>query len=201
MEGGPQAGQVVMRVKGDHFRLDMPGGQNGQLSTIVDIKSGDTVTLLHDKKIAIKRSGAQVRRAQEAKAKEAGIDLSKKTEAPKPRASGSTERVGEYDAEIFTVVLGETTERLWIVKNYPNFPAIKQDLVRVSQASAAGINRAGSLDVSVLPGMVVKREKERGGQKMTITLSSVSQAAVNDDTFETPADFKTVIPPDAPAAN
>ena len=33
MDGGPQKGTMVMRVKGEKFRLDMPGGKAGPLST------------------------------------------------------------------------------------------------------------------------------------------------------------------------
>ena len=194
IDGGPQPGQVVMRVKGDRLRIDLPGGSNGPMSTILDIKTGDTTTLVHLKKVAITRTGAQVKQAAEAKAKQAGVDATKINEAPKPAATGVTERVGGYDAEVYTMPVDGSKDTLWVVRNFPDFDAIKADLLRVSQASTAGINRAGTLDVTTLPGMVVKRQKERGGQKMTITLQSVAREAIGDSTFEIPADYKTIAP-------
>lgn len=195
MDGGPQQGKLVMRVKGEKFRLDMPGGTAGPVSTIVDIKTGDTITLLHDKKIAIARSGAELKQAQEAKAKAEGADPSKKADPPKPQPANKTEKIGEYDADVYTLSQDDTTETLWIVSNFPHFPAIREDLLRLSQASAGGIHRAGTLDVATLPGMVVKRQKERGGQKMTITLTNVSQSTIEDSVFERPDDYKPVTPP------
>ena len=194
MEGGPQKGRMVMRVKGEKFRLDMPGGTAGPLSTIVDIKTGNTITLLHERKIAISRSGAQIKEAQEAKAKAAGVDPSKKVDPPKPQPANRTERIGEYDADVYTLPQDDAMETLWIVNNFPHFPAIREDLLRLSQASTGGIHRAGTLDVATLPGMVVKRQKERGGQKMTITLTNVSQSAIEDSFFERPEDYKPVTP-------
>ena len=129
------------------------------------------------------------------------MDLSKKIDPPKPRATSQTERIGEYDAELYTMAVDDSTETLWIVKDYPKFPSIKEDLLHVSEASTGGIYRAGTLNVATLPGMVVKRQKERGGQKMTITLTSVSQDAIEDSFFEAPADYKTVIPPEPAAPN
>ena len=85
IEGGPQPGQVVMRVKGDRLRIDLPGGPNGPMSTILDIKTGDTTTLVHKKKVAITRTGAQVKQAEETKAKRAGVDTAKKTTLRNPR--------------------------------------------------------------------------------------------------------------------
>lgn len=194
IEGGPQPGQVVMRVKGDRLRIDLPGGPNGPMTTILDMETGDTTTLLHKKKIAITRTGTQVKQAEEAKAKRAGVDTAKTIEPPKPTATSLTERVGDYEAEVYTVLADGSKDTLWVVRNFPDFDAIKADLVRVSQASTAGINRAGTLDVTTLPGMVVKRQKERGGQKMTITLKNVERNVIAGSAFETPADYKSIAP-------
>ena len=194
IEGGPQPGQVVMRVKGDRLRIDLPGGPNGPMSTMLEIKTGDTTTLVHRKKVAITRTGAQVKQAEEAKAKRAGVDTAKKIEPPNPTTTGLMERVGEYEAEVYTMLTDGSKDTLWVVRDFPDFDAIKADLVRVSQASTAGINRAGTLDVTTLPGMVVKRQKERGGQKMTITLKGVERDVIADSTFETPADYKSIAP-------
>ncbi len=190
IEGGPQSGEIVMRLKGDRLRLDLPAGPNGRMSTILDIATGDTTTLMHDKKLAVTRTGAELKAA----AQKAGADPARKIEPPKPERTGLKERVGEYEAEVFTMPADASKDTLWVVRDFPNFPAIKADLMRVSQATATGLNRAGTLDVSTLPGMVVKRQKERGGQKMTITLKSVGQEAIEDATFTIPPDYKPVAP-------
>ena len=199
IEGAAQKGSVVTRVKGDKFRLDLPAGKAGPVSTIVDIKSGDLITLVHDREIAITRTGEQVRQAQEARGKAGGGDPGKKTDAPKPRATNLTERVGEYEAEIYTLEVDGATETLWLVKDYPQFESIREHLQRVSKAPSAGVNRSATVDVASLPGMLVKRQKERDGQKLTMTLTKVNQNAIDDSVFEVPADFKVVSAPAAGA--
>ena len=196
IEGAAQSGNIVTRVKGDRFRLDMPAGEQGPVSTIVDIKTGDMVTLIHEKKIAVRRTGAQIRQAQEAREKAAGGDPAKKIDPPKPLPSKRTGRVGKYDAEIFTLSVDGATETLWIVKDYPHFKSIQEHLQRVSKASPPGVNRAATVDVASLPGMLVKRQKERGGQKLTITLTAAKQDAIEDAVFEAPGDYRAVTPPE-----
>ena len=199
IEGASQKGNIVTRVKGDKFRLDMPGGPAGPLSTIVDIKSGDVITLVHDKKIAINRTGAQIRQAQEARDRQAGGVPAKKSEPPKPRATGLTEHVGDYEAEIYTLSVDDSTETLWLVKDYPNFESIREHLQRVGKASPTGANRSATVDAASLPGLLVKRQKERGGQKMTNTLTTAKQDAIEDSVFETPADYRETTQPNPPA--
>lgn len=197
IEGGPQTGEIVMRLKGDRLRLDLPAGPNGRMSTILDIVTGDTTTLRHDKKLAVTRTGAELKEA----ARKAGADSSRKIEPPKPANTGLKERVGKYEAEVFTMFADASKDTLWVVRDFPNFPEIKADLMRVSQATATGLNRAGTLDVSTLPGMVVKRQKERGGRKMTITLKSVGLEAIEDSTFTIPPDYKPIAPRTPASAN
>ena len=135
-----------------------------------------------------------MKQAAEAKARQAGVEATKKNEPPKPTPTGLTDRVGGYEAEVYTMLTDGSKDTLWVVRDFPDFDAIKADLTRVSQASTAGINRAGTLDVTTLPGMVVKRQKERGGQKMTISLKGVERAAIEDSAFEIPADYKSIAP-------
>ena len=201
IEGAAQKGSIVTRVKGDKFRLDMPAGQQGPMSTIVDIKTGDMVTLVHEKKIAVRRTGAQLRQAQEAREKQGGGEPAKKSELPKPQATSLTERVGEYEAEIYTLTVDGSNETLWLVKNFPNFDSIQEHLQRVSKASPPGVNRSATVDVASLPGMLVKRQKERGGQKLTITLTAATQDTIEDSVFEAPRDYKAVTPPEPGAQN
>ncbi len=195
VEGGPQSGQIVMRVKGDRFRLDLPGGPTGPVSTIMDVKTGETITLFHQRKVSIHRVGENLKRSPEPPA------AALKADHPKPAATGVMERVGAYDTEIYALSDAESKETLWVAKSFPYFHAITEDLRRVSKASTGGINRAGTLDLTTLPGMVVKREKQRGGQKMTITLTAATQGPLEDSVFEIPAGYKPVAPPPSPSRN
>ena len=195
VEGGPHSGQIVMRVKGDRFRLDLPGGSTGPVSTIMNVKTGETTTLFHQRKVSIKRAGEKSKRSQETPTAPPEVA------PPKPAATGIVERVGDYDAEIHILSDAESKETLWVAKSFPHFNSITEDLRRVSKASTGGINRAGTLDLTALPGMVVKREKQRGGQKMTITLTGVQQGPLEDSVFEIPAGYKPVAPPPSPSRN
>ena len=184
-----------MRVKGDRFRLDLPGGPTGPVSTIMNVKTGETITLFHQRKFSIARVGEKPKRPVETPTAPPGVD------PPKPGATGIMERVGAYDAEIYTLSEAESKETLWVAKSFPHFRSITKDLRRVSKASTGGINRAGTLDLTALPGMVVKREKKRGGQKMTITLTGVTQGPLEDSVFDIPAGYKSVAPPPSPSRN
>jgi Domain of unknown function (DUF4412) len=187
MDAGELSGQIVMRIKGDRFRTDIPGGARGPLSTIMDAKSGDVTTLIHEKKISITRRGGNPAAAE--------ADSGKAADAPKPTPTNRTERVGQYETDVYTMRADDSLVTLWVAKAFPNFAAIRKDLQRVSRASADGANRPSMLDVTTLPGMVVKRQKERDGQQMTITLTKASREPIDDAVFEIPAGYKPVNPP------
>ena len=40
-------GTVTTQIKGDKIRVDMPTTPQGAMSTIMDLNSGDSITLLH----------------------------------------------------------------------------------------------------------------------------------------------------------
>ena len=40
-------GEVVMKVKGDKARTDMPAGVMGNMTVLMDAKAGETVTMMH----------------------------------------------------------------------------------------------------------------------------------------------------------
>ena len=57
VDGGMQSGEMTLRVKGDKIRVYMPASPGGEMSIIMDLSTGDTVTLLHQQKMAVKISG------------------------------------------------------------------------------------------------------------------------------------------------
>ena len=43
-------GTITTQIKGDKIRVDMPSSPQGAMSTIMDLSSGDSTTLLHQQK-------------------------------------------------------------------------------------------------------------------------------------------------------
>ena len=54
-------GTVTTQIKGEKIRVDMPATAQGAMSTIMDLNSGDSVTLMHQPKTATKVPGAEIK--------------------------------------------------------------------------------------------------------------------------------------------
>ena len=58
-------GTITTQIKGDKIRVDMPSSPQGAMSTIMDLSSGDSTTLLHQQKVAMKVPGAEIKQMAE----------------------------------------------------------------------------------------------------------------------------------------
>ncbi|MCX7826900.1 MAG: DUF4412 domain-containing protein [Verrucomicrobiae bacterium] len=186
-------GEIFIKIKGDKMRLDMAFGPAGAMSTLIDTVSGDTTTLIHAQRMALKMPGAQLRQTMEALQKQAG---GAKPAPPKP--TGKTEKVGEYNTEIYTWAANGTTQTLWIAKDFPNYSKLKPHLKRLHDSPMAGPGKGMSPDLDALPGMVVKMEGSIAGQKVSMTVVSVKETNFDAGIFETPADYQTIAQPGLP---
>src|SRR5437660_591554 len=92
MESAIINGNVTMKVKGDNARMDMPSPLGGNVTTLMNFKTGDMVTLMHQQKMAMKMNLADVKKQQEAGQKALGVDPSK---IEKPKSTGAKEKVGD----------------------------------------------------------------------------------------------------------
>jgi peroxiredoxin len=179
---------ITMQIKGDKVRVDM-----GEISTIMDLSTGDTITLMHKQKTAMKVSGAQM---MDAMRKQMGA--ADNAEPPKPQATGKTEKVGDYNTEIYTWSnTNGMTATMWVAKDFPNFKNIKEQLGKVKKSTVGGMSKGTEPDDSALPGMVVKAEAEVLGQKMTTTLISVKEESLDASLFEVPKDYQNMAQPAA----
>jgi len=181
---GNYKGAVTMKVKGAKVRLDLYAGQPQAISTILDLTTGDTTTLMHNQKMFVKVSGAQTRQA-----KSSGT-ISTASKSPIPRPTGKSEKVGGYDTEIYTWYNARgITGTAWVAKNYPDYPRIRTDLA-VLDKSAAEFNNNTDPELSILPGMVVKSLVSGSGQSITATLISAKEEMVDASLFQTPANYR-----------
>ena len=194
MESAMITGNVTMKVKGDQARMDMPSPLGGNVTTLMNFKSGEMVTLMHQQKLAMKMNLSDIKKQQEAGQQALGVDPSK---IEKPKATGQKEKVGEYETEIFEMNQGQLQAKLWIAKDFPNAQPIKDQMAKLSSSmGGAGFDPA-KMDV---PGMVVKSEVSTRDGKMTITLLKAKEEPVDDKEFVKPEGYQEMQMPKLPGA-
>ena len=193
MESAVINGNVTMKLKGDRARMDMPSPIGGNVTTLMNFKTGDMVTLMHQQKMAMKMNLNDVKKQQEAGQKALGLDPSK---VEKPKATGTKEKVGEYDTEIYDMNQGALQAKLWIAKDFPNAEVIKQQMMKLSSSMGGGGIDPSKIDV---PGMVVKSEVSTPVGKMTITLVKAKEEPVDEKEFVQPEGYQEMKMPTLPA--
>lgn len=192
LEAPSMTGQMIMKVKGDRMRMDVPGPA-GDTTIIMDAKSGEMTTLMHAQKMMMKLNIAQAKAAAEAATKAGGPDLTKLT----PKATGEKEKVGEWDCEIYTLDMGNgMTTRTWVARNFPNYKAIMAQMNKLQAAASAGMG----IDPSKmdLGGMTVKTETATPVGKIVSTLVSAKEGALADTEFDVPAGYTPIEIPNLP---
>jgi hypothetical protein len=188
-------GTITTQIKGDKIRVDMPSSPQGSMSTIMDLDSGDSTTLLHNQKAAMKVPGAQIKQMAEAmKRSRAGAGTN--AEPPKFTDTGKTEKVGNYKAEVYTWSSADgANQTVWVARDFPDYKKIKVQMDKLNNSPVAQMSKGAAPDVGSLPGMVVKTQMEVNGQKITSTLVSVKESSVDASIFQTPKDYQEVTQP------
>jgi len=184
---------TTTKVKGTKVRVDIAEGPAGAMSSIIDTTSGDTITLLHGQKMAMKTSSAQLKQAMDAAKNAAGV---KAGDASALQATGQKEKVGDYNCEIYTWSDGGTSSRIWVTKDHPQAAALKT-LDKQMRAGFLGSLQSGP-DTSKLPGVAVKTEVTAQGQKITTTVLSVKEQDVDAKDFDVPTGYQSMAMPGAP---
>jgi hypothetical protein len=200
MEGDLQNGDMTMKIKGDKISVDTAAGPMGNMSTIMDLGAGDSTTLLHQQKIAMKISPVQMQgMMQQMKGRLNSSDTN--AAPPKLQDTGKTETVGGYAAEIYTWTNNNSNSggTVWVAKNFPNYAEIKTQLDKLNKSPMGQMSKGMAPDMSALPGMVVKTKAEVQGQEITMTLISAQEEPVDASVFEIPKDYQEMNAPAMPA--
>ncbi len=191
MESAVMNGNMTMKIKGDNARMDMPSPVGGNVTVIMNTKTGDMTTLMHAQKMAMKMNMNDSKKQMEEAQKAAGIDP---TKVEKPKDTGTSEKVGEWTAEVYEFNIGGMTGKIWAAKDFPNAKAIKDQMMKMSAASAGGFD-ASKMDV---PGMIVKTQMSTPVGAMTTTLVKASEAPVADTEFVIPTGYNEMKMPTLP---
>ena len=191
IEGAGQNGTVTtLRLKGSKLRVDI-ASRAGPVSSVMDMDTGDSMTLMHGQKLVTRMSSAQTKETIEGLKKKAG-----KFPEPgqgRPEATGRREKVGEFNTEVFTWKGTDGVQTMWVTKDLPNYAKVKAQFDQLSKSATADLQRGIAPDTTTLPGVVVKTELERAGQKFTSTVLSVKEEELNPALFEAPADYRDTV--------
>ena len=177
---------TTLKLHDDKMRMDEPGEY---FSVIVDLNTRDSISLFTNIKKYLKRSGAEIRQQME-KEKQAG-NSNEPTAPPAPAVdTGNSASVNGLNTEIYTWQgANGLVETLWVATNFPNYAAIKTELVKLDKFNATGPHPNAQPPLSSLPGMVIKSESLFKGHKATTTLESVKLEPVAPSLFELPSDY------------
>ena len=175
-------GVAAIKIKGTKIRMDIYAGQPRAISTITDLNTGDTITLVHTQKLYLKSSGQLMKQARSS---------GTASKAPVPRATGKTQKVGDYDTELYTWSNSRgITGTVWVAKNYPDYARIRADYAVLDKTAGADTDMTPVL--SALPGMVVRSQVTGGGQTITLALISAKEEPLDASLFGIPRDYKEV---------
>ena len=184
MESGFVNGNMVMKIKGDQARMDMPAGPAGDITVLMNTKTGEMATLMHAQKMAMKMNLSAAKKQAEQQAKLAGIDPAS---IEKPKSTGQTEKVGEWNAEIYETTIGGSAAKFWVSKDFPNHKVIMDQMNKLSAATGSAGFDPSKFD---LGGMVVKSEMNTPAGKVTTTLVRAKEENVNASDFTMPTGYQ-----------
>jgi hypothetical protein len=174
---------VITMVHGTMMRMQQPGSD---LVVIASLATHDSFTLLTNKTY-MKRWGSDVKWELQEELK--NTHGTNEMDAPPHPAvdTGKSETVNGYNAEIYawSGAYG-IKETLWVAKDYPNYRAIRIELLKMDMFNDTGQHRNAQPRLSALPGMVVKSEAEMRGKGETTTLVSAKLEPLDDSLFKVP---------------
>ena len=184
-----QENVVTTKIKDEQARVDM-----GDKMTVIVGAEGMTM-LMHAQKMMMKMDLATMKAAMEM----AGKAMPGQQPPAKPVATGQKEKIGEWDAEIFTWEGQMGKGRFWVAKDFPKhkeISAINDKLGKVVGRSMSGL----APQASDFDGMVVKSEVTMMGKSVTSQLVSAKDEAVDPKEFVLPAGYNEMKMPAMPGA-
>jgi hypothetical protein len=166
--------------KGDRARLDF-ASPNRKMTTFID-RAGNAIAYEHNSKIVARTSMAKARAAAPDRLENFDGN-SAKANAGKP--TGETEKIGDWNCEIWTRETPLGTEKQWRTKEIPNLNRIREYMEKFASTS-------GLLGNFPTEGIAIKVETTGPKGKTTITTVKLAEEPVPDSAFVEPVGYREV---------
>ncbi|MGC3990648.1 MAG: DUF4412 domain-containing protein [Chthoniobacteraceae bacterium] len=147
VEGSPMMnGDMTIKIKDNQMRTDM----GTMMSSIMNLDTGDTITLMHTQKMVVKMSGEQMK----ANMSRAAAAAASASPGPKPEfvATGKTDDINGHQASEYTLTLMGMTIHYWFAKDYPNSASYTDALKKMMSSTLSKMAQGTSLMPENLPG-------------------------------------------------
>ena len=189
VEGVGPMSEMTMKIKGDKARVEV----GPQMTTIIDGKTGEALTLMHEQKMLMRISAEQAKAAAAAMGQSmaAGADAAPMKVTP----SGKKETINGYETEEYTYESPAMKASYWVSKTYPNLESIMKQLQAIS-SQATTASPAGMPDFRHFPGFPLRTNVSMGGQQFTTTVTSVKHDPLSDTEFAAPQGYQEMKMPD-----
>ena len=183
------SGEMTIKFKGDKVRVDPAP----EVSMITDSKTGDTVTLMHAEKKAMRISGDKMKAAAEMVKKFTGATPAEQKANLIPL--DRKEIINGIATDLFTTDTAVGKATYYIAANYPDGPAILQEM-KAAQPTALSNSGTNIPDFRDLPGVPVKIEMDTARGHVVMTLISAKRDPIPNSVFDVPSNYTAMKMPD-----
>jgi hypothetical protein len=175
---------MIMKVKGDKMRMDV----DAKMSTILNLKSGDMQTLIHDQKVVMTIPGAVLKSMQQSKSPGSG--------GGGLEATGHKETISGFACEEYVMTGDGVTVHLWLTKDLPAAEKLMKEMSSLAPDSNPFNEAMKNQNVSGFPMRTIVEMP--GGGKTTMSVVAVKENPLADADFSVPSGYKAMQVPAIP---
>lgn len=180
---------TTTKWKGDKIRMDA----SGTVSMILDSKTGEMNTLMHQQKLVVPVSAA----LQKMAAQLTGKSGAKSGDTLQLEPTGRKETMIGFVSEEYAGTLAGDKVSIWVTKEVPEYKELFQQLLAVApQLKEYQGPVAGNPALQGLP--LLTEITGADGAKTTIRVLAVSRESVSDAEFQIPKDYRKMEIPKIP---
>lgn len=188
---GQTKGDMVITLKIKDGKVRMDAGT--QMSTLIDNKTGDMQTLMHDQKMVMSVPSAMLKALQQMAHQQVVGDTNK---VEPPQATGRKETINGFACEEYETTLNGSKMTMWLTKDLPE---AEKALKQLESLSSQSDMFKGLADHPEVPGFPMRSTVVGpDGKTTTISVVALSEKPLPATDFSVPAGYKTMEMPSLP---
>lgn len=190
IEGAGSVTEMTIKLKGDKMRMEA----SPEVTTIIDSKSGEMLTLMNTQKKFLRISGDKAKAFVEMASKYSGDPATAAAEKPKLVSTGKRETINGFQTEEYACETPAFKASYWIALTYPDSATILKQLQAMTPSAWRSVVK-GMPDYRDFPGLPLRTRMITDGKEITSTIVSVKQEPLAEAEFSPSKDFQEMKTP------